>query len=209
MTDLPILYSFRRCPYAMRARLALAVSATSCRLREVALKNKPAEMLAVSPKGTVPVLVTADGQVIDESLAIMTWALGRQDPEDWLAPSDGGLIAENDGPFKASLDRYKYPSRYDLADPLPYRAEGIGFLTRLNGLLEQHPFLAGEQRSLADMAIFPFVRQFAEVDRVWFDELPMKPLQTWLATQLAAPLFQAVMGKYAPWKSGQDEPFFP
>lgn len=208
MTEPPILYSFRRCPYAMRARLALAVSGTSCQLREVALKNKPAAMLEVSPKGTVPVLVTAEGEVIDESLDIMRWALARQDPEGWLdadAAVTDMLIADNDGPFKANLDRYKYPSRFDLADPVPARAAGVEFLERLNARLEGRAYLFGDRRTLADMAIFPFVRQFAAVNPDWFKTLPLKPLQGWLSGHLASTLFQDVMQKHPVWTADRVE----
>lgn len=209
MTDRPVLYSFRRCPYAMRARMALAISGTSCRLREVELRNKPAELIAASPKGTVPVLVTETSHVIDESLAIMRWALARNDPEHWLAGDDPELIARNDGPFKQALDRYKYPNRYGLSDPLPHREAGGESLVSLNQILEKSPYLTGNHRALADIAIFPFVRQFAEVDRGWFDSLPLAALQRWLGEHLASALFVAVMTRYAPWRTGQPEPLFP
>ncbi len=123
--EVPILYSFRRCPYAMRARMAIAASGQTCALREVVLRNKPPEMIAVSPKGTVPVLVLPDERVIEESLEIMHWALGRNDPQGWLAPLNDdrdaldAMIAENDGPFKDALDRYKYPTRYEHFRPAP------------------------------------------------------------------------------------------
>ena len=139
--DVPVLYSFRRCPYAMRARLAIAASGQTCALREVVLRNKPPEMIAVSPKGTVPVIVLPDTEVIEESLEIMRWALDRHDPEGWLVPSDldrddiDALIAENDGPFKDALDRYKYPTRYENTDPLDHRTQGEAFLKKLNARL--------------------------------------------------------------------------
>lgn len=213
MTERPILYSFRRCPYAMRARMALAVSGTVCRLREVELRNKPAELIAASPKGTVPVLVAeigaGAGQVIDESLAIMSWALARNDPEGWLAGDDPDLIARNDGPFKQALDRYKYPNRYDLHDSSPYREAGLESLVLLNQRLEKSAYLTGNHRALADVAIFPFVRQFAEVDRGWFEALPLAALQRWLGEHLASALFASVMTRYAAWRAGQPEPLFP
>ncbi len=210
MTDLPVLYSFRRCPYAMRARMALLVSETPVRLREVVLRDKPEEMIAASPKATVPVLVLPDGQVIDESLAIMRWALDRNDPQDWLQGTAAGteLIAEADGPFKHHLDRYKYPTRYENVDPLEHRAGGLAFLEKLDGLIQPSGQLMGAEPTLADHAIFPFVRQFANNDRGWFDALPLSALQKWLGDHLASPLFATTMQKYPQWKSGDEEPVF-
>ncbi|WP_417470442.1 glutathione S-transferase [Maricaulis sp.] len=198
---LPILYSFRRCPYAMRARLALAASETEVEHREVLLRDKPAEMLAASPKGTVPVLVLPDGQVIEESLDIMRWALGRHDPRGWLAPGDAmfELVAINDGPFKRALDRYKYPNRYEGEDALENRARGLEFLTGLETRLSASPFLCGEAMSLADAATFPFVRQFAHTDRDWFAQQALPHVQAWLAAHLASPIFAAVMEKRPVW----------
>lgn len=210
MTELPVLYSFRRCPYAMRARMALLISATPVRLREVVLRDKPAEMIAASPKATVPVLVLPDGQVIDESLAIMHWALKGNDPENWLQGTDAEeeLIAEADGPFKDHLDRYKYPTRYDNVDPLEHRAAGLAFLEKLDSLLQASGQLMGAKPTLADHAIFPFIRQFANNDRGWFDPLPLPALQKWLGDHLASPLFAMTMQKYPQWQSGDVEPVF-
>ena len=210
MTDLPVLYSFRRCPYAMRARMALLVSGTPVRLREVVLRDKPGEMIAASPKATVPVLVLPDGQVIDESLVIMHWALKRNDPENWLQDNSAEtvLIAEADGPFKDHLDRYKYPTRYENVDPLAHRAGGLVFLEKLNALLRDSGQLAGAKPTFADHAIFPFVRQFANNDRAWFDQLPLPALQQWLSDHLASPLFATAMQKYPQWQSGDVEPVF-
>ncbi|MGB5723752.1 MAG: glutathione S-transferase [Parasphingorhabdus sp.] len=210
MTNLPVLYSFRRCPYAMRARMALLVSATPVRLREVVLREKPEEMIAASPKATVPVLVLPDGQVIDESLAIMHWALERNDPEHWLQgnAAESALIAEADGPFKGHLDRYKYPVHYENVDPLDHRAGGLVFLEKLDALLQDSGQLTGAKPTLADHAIFPFVRQFANNDRDWFDQLPLPALQKWLSDHLASPLFATTMQKYPQWKSGDVEPVF-
>jgi glutathione S-transferase len=188
----PILYSFRRCPYAIRARMALAVSGTECEVREVKLRDKPAALIAASPKATVPVLVLPDGRVIDESLDIVRWALARNDPEDWLAGDDSGLIAANDGPFKHHLDRYKYPERHG-SDPEEHRAAGLDLLSALEARLTEHAWLCGDRRSLTDAAIMPFVRQFAAVDRAWFDVQPLAGVQRWLAGQLASALFVAVM----------------
>lgn len=194
----PILYSFRRCPYAIRARMALAVSETACEIREVRLRDKPAGMLAASPKGTVPVLLLPHGQVIDESLDIMRWALSRHDPEGWLEGDDAALIAANDGAFKHHLDRYKYPDRH-ASDPLAHRASGLVWLAELDARLGRHAYLCGDARTLADAAILPFVRQFAAVDRGWFDARPLPALQRWLATGLASPLFEAIMAPRPIW----------
>ena len=170
MNTLPVLYSFRRCPYAMRARLALAVSGQACELREVVLKNKPQGLLQASPKGTVPVLVLPDGRVLEQSLDIMLWALARHDPEGWLTPGLGdvqgmlALIAECDGPFKHALDRCKYPSRYPDTDTSAERAKAVAWLGALDARLSTRPYLFGSHAALADMAIAPFVRQFAGID---------------------------------------------
>jgi len=188
----PILYSFRRCPYAIRARLALAVSGTRVELREVRLKAKPAEMLAVSSKGTVPVLVLPDGEVIDESLEIMRWALASNDPENWLERDDADLIAATDGPFKDHLDRYKYPQRYAV-DPLPWRALGLDFLREIDALAAAGDRLGGGARGLNDAAIVPFVRQFAAVDPTWFDAQALPHLRTWLDDYLGSDLFAAII----------------
>ncbi len=198
----PVLYSFRRCPYAMRARLALVVSGTACELREVKLADKPQAMLSASPKGTVPVLVLADGGVVDESIAVMRWALARHDPEGWLERDDAALVGENDGPFKHALDRYKYPNRYDDCDPLPHRERGADFLRRLDARLADGGQLCGDRRGLADAAIFPFVRQFANHDRAWFDAQPFAHLQRWLAGHCESPLFTTVMQRERPWQPG-------
>ena len=194
----PVLYSFRRCPYAMRARLALAISGTCCALREVQLSRKPSTLLAASPKGTVPVLVLHDGMVIEQSLLIMRWALARGDPEDWLARADPDLVARNDGPFKHDLDRYKYPDRHG-SNPLAHRERGLEFLRLLDDRLSGAGQLCGPQRGLADAAIMPFIRQFAAVDPAWFATQPIPHLQAWLAGHLAMPLFEGIMTKVAPW----------
>lgn len=199
-----VLYSFRRCPYAIRARLALAISETSCLLREVHLARKPAALLAASPKGTVPVLVLADGTVIDESILIMRWALARSDPESWLERDDADLIARNDGEFKHDLDRYKYPDRHH-SDALLHRERGVAFLRLLDTRLSASGHLCGASRGLADAAIVPFVRQFAAVDRRWFEAQPIPHVQAWLATHLASPLFAVVMEKEEPWLPGDPE----
>lgn len=193
-----VLYSFRRCPYAMRARMALRYSGVPLTTLEVSLKAKPAEMLAASPKGTVPVLVCADGRVIEQSLDIMRWALARNDPDNWLQPGNPlieQLIEQNDSVFKVQLDRYKYAIRYPEYPMEHYRAQGEQFLLRLDTLLKQSPYLAGDSLSLADVAMAPFVRQFAHVDRDWFEQSPYSHLRIWLERFLTSTLFASVMTK--------------
>jgi glutathione S-transferase len=190
----PTLYSFRRCPYAMRARMALLISGTPFDLVEVKLSAKPEALLAASPKGTVPVLVLPDGRVIEESLDIMDWALARHDPENWLSRRDDRLIAANDGPFKYHLDRYKYPQRHG-SDPMAHRDAGVALLTDLDARLANQPELGGNTPGFTDIAIFPFVRQFAATDATWFAAQPLPGLQRWLAGHLASPLFAAAMAR--------------
>ncbi len=209
MSALPVLYSFRRCPYAMRARLALASSRLSYEVREVALRSKPPELLAASPKGTVPVLVLPDGAVIDESLDVMLWALRQHDPDGWLAGDADGmrrLIADNDGAFKQHLDRYKYPNRYvdehagsAQAFAASHRAAGAAWLDSLQGRLHATSCLFGDHASLADMAVLPFVRQFAHTDAAWFAAQPWPQLSAWLTRFEASALLTGVMEKVAPW----------
>jgi glutathione S-transferase len=195
------LYSFRRCPYAMRARMALRYSEVAVDIVEVSLKAKPAEMLALSSKGTVPVL-NVDGQVIDESLEIMRWALARNDPQDWLFKNDpqgqlaiAALIEENDQSFKVHLNRYKYAERYPEQPMAFYRGEGEVFLRKLDELLEGRDYLLADHPSLADVALMPFIRQFAHVDREWFAQTPYRRLQAWLQRFLESSLFTSVMVK--------------
>lgn len=212
---LPVLYSFRRCPYAMRARLALAISSQRCELREVVLRSKPPEMLAASPKGTVPVLVLPGGEVIEQSLDIMLWALHRNDPQQWLAAPGVALedmlqlVAQCDGEFKFHLDRYKYPTRYDLNDAALHQAQGALFLQNLNTRLGANVHLLGASPSLADMAIAPFVRQFAHTDPVWFASQPWPALQAWLTQFETSPLYQQIMANHPPWEPGQPPVLFP
>jgi len=191
------LYSFRRCPYAMRARMALRYSGVPVEIVEVSLKAKPAEMLAISPKGTVPVL-DANGRVIDESLEIMRWALAQHDPQGWLLGGDpriAELIEANDQAFKVHLNRYKYAERYPEQPMEVYRAEGALFLQRLEELLADRDYLLTDHLSLADVALLPFVRQFAHVDREWFAQTPYLRLLAWLQRLLESELFTAIMKK--------------
>lgn len=207
LTARPILYSFRRCPFAMRARMALLASGQTVELREVALRTKPQALLDVSPKATVPVLVLDDDRVIDESLDIMRWTLRRHDPMGWLAGDDAELIDGNDGTFKYHLDRYKYPSRHD-ADPQVHRDAGLVWLAALEARLARQDHLCGSQRTLADVALFPFVRQFAATDPHWFAAQDLPRVQRWLAAQVESDLFQAAMLRLAAWQPGDTPAIF-
>ena len=202
----PVLYSFRRCPYAMRARLALLVSGVTYEHREVVLKNKPPSMLALSPKGTVPVLWLPDeSRVIDESLDVMLWALRQDDPQGWLpsAADDAEVmhwVAQNDGPFKQHLDRYKYPQRSGLASGEADRDLGAQWLMQLNARLSQQAFLSGQGWGLLDAALAPFVRQFAHTDPAWFAAQPWPSLAAWLSAFEASPAFAQIMVKHPAWQ---------
>jgi len=197
---LPVLYSFRRCPYAIRARMALRYAGVAVAVHEVALREKPAALLAASPKGTVPVLVTSHGEVVDQSLDIMLWALRQNDPDGWLSacPPDETRrwIALNDDTFKPLLDCYKYAGRHlDLTPAEHRRRAQAALIEPMDWQLQQTTWLAGPHLSVADVALFPFVRQFAGVDKSWFDALPLPALQKWLRVWLASPLFNGVMEK--------------
>jgi glutathione S-transferase len=199
---LPILYSFRRCPYAIRARLAITYAGIPIEIREVQLKHKPEQMLAISPKGTVPVLQLPDGKVIDESLDIMHWALAQHDPDNWMDAGEDSekLIQWNDGDFKTYLDRYKYADRYPEFPASYYRSQAELFLAELEGKLSQTACLAGDQLSKLDVAIFPFIRQFASVDSLWFESSKYQHLNEWLNRLLRSGLFISVMIKYPTWE---------
>jgi glutathione S-transferase len=211
------LYSFRRCPYAMRARLAIVLAELKVELREIVLKNKPAQMLAISPKGTVPVLelVETDGssrRVIEESRDILQWALEQHDPQavlDVEPASAQALIEQNDNEFKHWLDRYKYSDRYPELSQLEYRERGEVFLQVLETLLAKHRYLLGDTISSADIGIMPFVRQFAHVDQEVFYQLPYPHLQQWLRDWLQHPAFQQVMVKLPAWQEGDPLVVFP
>ncbi len=195
---MPILYSYRRCPYAMRARMALKQAGIPFEIREISLREKPSSMLNVSPKGTVPVLVQQDGTVLEESIDIVFWALGEQDPDSWLGVDLAvidELISANDNEFKFNLDRYKYPDRYPDLPQADYRAQGEVFLQRLENMLTENQFLMRESVSVADIVIMPFVRQFANVDRQWFDKAPYPKLRNWLNYLLEWEGFLSIMEK--------------
>ena len=198
-----VLYSFRRCPYAMRARMALKVSGAEYEHREVVLRDKPAAMLEASPKGTVPVLVLPDGSVIEESLEVMFWALAQDDPERWLDRKDDDLVAANDGPFKHSLDRYKYHTRYEDVDPEAHREQCIAHLARLEERLADQPFLSGQARGFTDIAIFPFVRQFANHDAGRFEAENLPSTRAWLYGLTGSELFAAIMAKFPKWEPAE------
>lgn len=205
--NLPVLYSFRRCPFAMRARLALAAAGQAVEIREIVLRDKPAHLRELSPKATVPVLWLPDGTVIDQSLDIMRWAVAQQWPHTWLdcdarqREQGEAWLQMLDGPFKQALDRYKYPNRYEGCDPMAERTLGRSMLAVWDAHLQrgQH-WLFGPQPSLYDCAILPFVRQFRIADEAWFDSgLQLPALQGWLARFLASPWFEQVMVKLDPW----------
>lgn len=216
MTSRPVLYSFRRCPYAMRARLAISVSRLTVELREVVLRDKPPSMLEASPKGTVPVLVAGD-RVIEESDEIMFWALRQSDPENWLQPwrenrpAVEALIVENDGPFKRHLDRYKYPVRYPDENIVAeeQRDAALEILSGWESLIGRGGWLFGEEVSVADMALLPFVRQYAHVDKDWFDDQPIPAVKDWLERFLASDRFKAIMPKFDQWQEGTGGVAFP
>lgn len=206
MAELPILWTFRRCPYAIRARLALASAGIRVEKREILLKDKPQAFLQTSPSGTVPALRLKD-RVLDESLDIMIWALEQNDPEQLLRMPDRGweLIAENDGPFKAALDHTKYSSRYPSLDRETERAKASAFILRLEEQLAAHPWLFGDHPTIADLALLPFVRQFAFIDRSWFDAQPWPGVIAWLDRFLQSDAFQQTMHKHPPWAEGDTQ----
>ncbi|MBO38859.1 MAG: glutathione S-transferase [Rhodospirillaceae bacterium] len=208
MKQYPILYSFRRCPYAIRGRMALKQAGIICELREVALRNKPKNLIALSPKGTVPVLELADGTVLDESLDIMRWALNIRDPDFWLESIVEALplLHQLDQNFKYDLDRYKYFVNYPEHSRIYYRALGEKFLAKLEDklLANNGKGICDARTTFADIAVFPFVRQFAFVDKPWFDETPYNLLKGWLIHHLDSELFLSVMHKYNPWKKGDE-----
>lgn len=214
MTDsLHRLYSFRRCPYAMRARLGLLFAQLPVELREIVLKNKPPQMLAISPKGTVPVLQLTNGTVIEESRDIMMWALAQNDPQGLLdtvvLSQANALIAQNDNEFKHWLDRYKYADRHPEMTQTEYRQRGEVFLQTLEALLTKNRYLLGDSVTIADIGIVPFVRQFAHVDRDVFYSLPYPKLQQWLQNWLDHPLFLQAMVKLQPWQEEDEMVVFP
>lgn len=209
--QLPILYSFRRCPYAMRARLAIAYAGIEVELREVVLRDKPAQLLEASAKGTVPVLVLPNGHVIDESYDIMRWAIHTTNDCDWLeleSLSDD-WVYRNDNAFKPWLDRYKYADRYPEHPEAVYQQHCLDWFYLLDSQLrEQGGYLLGNRMNLADAALLPFVRQCAHVNRQWFYQQELPAVQTWLDQFLESPLFKKVMCKYSQWRHGDPSTIF-
>lgn len=207
----PILYSLRRCPYAMRARLGLLQAEQTVVLRDVVMKNIPVEMLQASPKGTVPVLVFDDSSVIDESIDIMIWALNQNDPNNLLfndQPSIHSsmlaLIKRNDNEFRDSLDKYKVAARYHDTTEVHYRDQCEPFMRHLEQRLTEYDFLMGTRPSLADYALLPFIRQFSRVDRKWYLQAPYSNIQRWLNTHYLNPLYSKAMKKYPQWLDHND-----
>lgn len=204
-----VLWSFRRCPYAMRGRMGLKASGLDYEHREIILRDKPQEMLDASPKGTVPVYIKEDGAVIEESLDLLNWALNQNDPLGWLdcdIEKARALIEANDTDFKHHLDRYKYASRYeDTAKRgdtnLSHRLEAEKHIQNLEVLLNDGPYLLGDKQSIADIAIFPFMRQFSNVEPDWWASAPYPKTRDWLIRHIESDLFKSVMTKFPLWKT--------
>jgi len=211
-----ILYSFRRCPYAIRARMALSYSQLSVELREVDLRDKPAELINISPKATVPVLIENGSHIIDESLDIMRWSLSLSDPDAWLHKNNEQfnliqfeLITENDQGFKPLLDHYKYADRFPEHTQQTYRDRTMPFLDKLEQRLQNQSYLMDENMRLVDVALFPFIRQYAFVDKDWFDHSPFPNLRAWLNVLLNHPLFRRVMDKQPVWTPKNKPSYLP
>jgi len=206
--DVPVLYSFRRCPYCMRAHMALKYAGLKTELREVDLKDYPQQALEKSPKATVPVLLLPDGTVIDESWDILKWALSQNDPDNWTGSDDEYLLdAEilmetNDFSFKDDLDRYKYADRYPEHSAEHYRQACEQFIEELEDMLAENEYLLADQITLADIGVFPFIRQFSLVDKEWFDKAPYPQVRGWLNKLIETQLFQQVFQKHVTWKQG-------
>lgn len=211
MLNTPILYSFRRCPYCMRAHMALKYANLKIILREVELSDLPEEALAVSSHATVPSLVISENEYMDESWDIVKWATQQKDPENWLGDNneylhDAEILVEtNDYSFKDDLDHYKYADRHAEHSMEYYRQRGEEFLKELNDMLEENNFLLAETITIADIAVFPFVRQFAMVDKDWFDKAPYPELQRWLAFMLDTEWFREAFKKHEIWKPGAED----
>jgi len=195
----------------MRARMALVASGAEVMLREVLLKGKPAELLAASPKATVPVLVLSDGRVVEESLDVMQWALEYRDPLNWLEGEalESDWISACDGDFKHWLDRYKYSERYPEHTAEDYRQNAEAFIQRLEDRLSVSDWVGGDAANAVDVALFPFIRQFAGVDPSWWQQAPYPKVRLWLENWLNSALFSAIMAKFPRWESGQPGERFP
>ncbi len=212
---LPILYSLRNCPYAMRARIAIFKSKQTILLRDLVLSNKPTEMIAASPKATVPVLVLTDGTVIDESLEVMLWALKETDPDDLLhnhitntLPEMLQLINEFDHDFKSCLEQYKCAKRYRENDLLEHRENCEVYIKKLEQRLTRHLFLMSDKESLADIALLPFIRQFARIERQWYLQSPYPNVRQWLNNYLQSSMFTKVMAKQSLWLDSREDVLF-
>lgn len=212
--SLPILYSLRQCPYAMRARLGLLLAQQPVMLRDIVMTNIPEEMFEASPKGEVPVLVLGDGTVIDESIDIMRWALNINDPQDLLYKHHSNLIEEiknfikhNDNKFVEALKKYKAASRYHDNAEVERREECEIFIQDVEGRLSKQKYIFGDEPSLADYAILPFIRQFSRVDRKWFLQSPYQKLRNWLERHYQNPLFSKAMKKYPQWLDAKEDIF--
>ncbi|WP_232775132.1 MULTISPECIES: glutathione S-transferase [unclassified Shewanella] len=208
---LPVLYSLRNCPYAMRARLAIYASGQQVQLRDLVLSNKPAEMLEVSPKGTVPVLVTSNGQVIEESLEVMLWAFEQSDPDDFLDKANQnvldemlGIIAIFDNEFKGHLEHYRAAKRYHEPTLPEHREACESYLVQLEQRLCQQEYLMSDKPTIVDLALVPFIRQFARVERQWYLQSPYPKLRQWLNTYLQSRMFSKVMTKYPMWLDSKE-----
>ena len=203
-----ILYSFRRCPYAMRGRMGLKATGLDYEHREIILRDKPQEMLDASPKGTVPVFIQKNGEVIEESIDLLRWALDQNDPLGWLdcdLTKANALITANDTDFKHHLDRYKYASRYNVEAKrgdidMSHRIEAEKHIQSLEDHLADSPYLLGEKQSIADIAIFPFMRQFANVQPDWWATAPYPQTRDWLTRHTDSELFRSIMTKFPLWK---------
>ena len=209
----PVLYRFRRCPYCMRAHMALKYAGIKVELREVELNNMPPQALNVSPQGTVPVLVLADGSINDESWDIVKWALRQNDPDNWLGENESHLldaeilVETNDFSFKEDLDHYKYADRFPEHSQQHYREACEEFIEELEDMLGENKYLLTDQLTLADIGVFPFIRQFSLVDKEWFDQSPYRNVQRWLQALIDSELFQQVFQKHVPWQEGASPVF--
>jgi glutathione S-transferase len=213
--SVPILYSLQHCPFAMRARMALLMAKQEVLLRAVVTKDKPREMLKISPKGTVPILILGDGTIIDESLNIMTWALKQNDPKDLLFqnqpeiyPKMLSLISVCDNEFRISLSAYKYGSRYHQPNEVELRRACELFIKQTEVLLQNNDYIFGNKLSLADLAILPNIRQFVNVDKKWFRHANYPCLTKWLENLMQSPLFTKAMRKYPLWNENHEEFLF-
>lgn len=196
----PILYSFRRCPYAMRARMSIVRTGYEIEHREVILRDRPEHMMEISPKGTVPILLLQDGTVIEESLEIMQHVL------NWtLSEEEQHWVSRNDDEFKFHLDRYKYPNRYEDVDEIEQRTAASSYLIDLDARLESEPPIS---EALSD-ALFPFVRQFANHNRDWFDAQDWSNVHSWLVGNLESEAFKGCMKKHKQWFEGDEIVSFP